>query len=214
MTRFLIIAVLIIFSFSSCQNYKSEEYIEMEKVAISDIILELTQFEKIKNSNQWENEKFKLYLISELGISTARTIKPTGYNIGENGIDYSKEKIEENKKEFERELEKYEYEEKLFAKLKKGKISKRKLNSSFENDFLEIELIDSEKIRELESFKTKKNELGYLSISRIIFNRDLNKGYLHFDFICGEGCAWDNNIEIKKINGKWKITKYFSGGIA
>jgi len=186
----------------------------MEKIAINDIILEMTQFEKLKNSNVWKNGIMTLYIISELGTSTAYSIKPTGYDIGENGIDYTKEKVEKNKKEFEDELKKYEYEENLFAKLKKGKISKRKLKSSFENDFLDIQLIVPEKIRELESFKTKENELGYLSISRIIFNSKFNKGYLHFDFICGEGCAWDNNIEIKKINGKWKITKYFSGGIA
>ena len=44
MTRFLIIAVLKIFSFSSCQNYESEKYIKMESEAINDIILEMKKF--------------------------------------------------------------------------------------------------------------------------------------------------------------------------
>ena len=213
MNRFLII-VLIIFSFSSCQNYESEEYIKTENQAISDIILEMTNFEEMKRSNEWKNEKLKLYIISGLDTFTAGTSEPNGYDIGSNGINYSQERIKENKREFEENLEKYENEQGLFADLKKGKIKKRKLNFSFENEYLNIQLIEVEKIKKLENFKTKKAELGYLSVSRIIFNRNFTKGYLHFNFICGEGCAWDNNIEIKKINGKWKITKYFSGGIA
>jgi hypothetical protein len=35
---------------------------------------------------------------------------------------------------------------------------------------------------------------------------------LHYDFICGDGCAWDYNIEIVKTDNKWKISDYFSGG--
>ena len=211
--RFIII-VLIIFSFSNCQNYESEKYIKMENEAISDIILEMTQFEEMKELNEYGNEKLKLYILSKLDTTTAWTIKPTGYDIGANGIDYSKERIERNKNKFEKDLKQYEFEEKIFIDLKNGKIETRNLNYSFKNENLNIELIKKEKIEALENFETKKNEFGYLFISRIVFNRNFTKGYLHFDFICGVGCAWDNNIEIKKVNGKWKITEYFSGGIA
>ena len=58
------------------------------------------------------------------------------------------------------------------------------------------------------------NIFGYLFISRVIFKRDFTVGYLGYSFFCGGGCAWNNNIEIRKQDSKWKITKYFSGGIA
>ncbi|WP_299716669.1 hypothetical protein [uncultured Tenacibaculum sp.] len=214
MTRFLIIAVLIIFSFSSCQNYESEKYIKMENEAINDIILEITKFEEMKELNKFRNEKLKLYVLSTLDTITAYTIKPTGYDIGANGIDYSKERIERNKNKFEKDLRQYEFEKKIFIDLKNGKIKTRELNNSIKNEKFNIELITREKIDGLENFDTKKNEFGYLFISRIVFNRNFTRGYLHFNFICGDGCAWDSNIEIKRVNGKWKITEYFSGGIA
>lgn len=203
-----------IFFFSSCQNYESEKYIKMENEAIQDIILEITKFEEMKKMNNWKNEKNKLYILSKLDTFTASTIKPTSYDIGSNGVNYSKERIEENKQEFEENLKKYENEEKLFAVFKKGKINPRVLNYLFKNNKLKIELIENEKIEKLESFDTKEDEFGYLFISRIVFNKNYTKGYLHFDFICGVGCSWESNIEIKKVDGKWKITEYFSGGVA
>lgn len=187
----------------------------MENEAISDIILEMTQFQEMKKLNDSKNEKLKLYIISKLDTTTAWSTKPTGtgYNTSANGIDYSKKIIEENKKEFEESLTKYKKEEELFINLKNGKIKRRDLNYSFQNKNLSIQLIEVEKT---ETFETKENEFGYLFISRIVFNKSFTKGYLHFKFFCGIGCAWNNNnnIEIKKINGKWKITEYFSGGIA
>lgn len=183
----------------------------MENEAINDIILEMTKFEEMKNLNEWKDEKLKLYIVSKLDTTTTWTIKSTGFDIGANGIDYSKKRVKENKKEFEENLEEFEKEEELFADFKKGKIKPRNLNYSFENNKLNITYIEPEKII---NFDTKKNEFGYLFISRVIFNRAFTIGYLHFNFICGIGCAWDNSIKIKKVNGKWKITKYFSGGIA
>ena len=212
MNRFIII--LVIFCFSNCQNYESEKYIKIENEAIKDIILEITKFKEMNELNNWKNKKNKLYLISKLDTITAWISKPTGYYIGADGTYYSEEKIEKNKKEFELNLEKYEKEERLFSNFKNGKIKSRNLKSSFENLKLKIELIKTEKIQKLKSFETNENEFGYLSISRIDFNRDFTKGYLHFNFICGIGCAWNSNIEIKKVNGKWKITEYFSGGVA
>ena len=200
--------------FSSCQNYESEKYFKMENEAIQDVILQMTKFEELKELNNYENGKLKLYILSKLDTFTSREIKPIGYDIGLNGINFSEERIEENKKEFEENLKKYEKEEDLFADLRKGKIKPRDLNYIFKNNKLKIELIESEKFEKLENFETKENEIGYLLISRIIFNRNFTKGYLHFVFICGVGCAWDSNIEIKKVNGKWKITEYFSGGVA
>ena len=201
--RFIII-VLVIFSFSSCQNYESEKYIKMENEAINDIILEITCYEEMKRLNSWKNRKLKLYLISQLDNNTSYTDKPTDTITLINNFYLSEKEIAEN-------TEKYEREEKLFEKLKKGKIQKRNLKYKFTNEKLNIVLIEPEKYL---GNKTIKNEFGYLFISRIIFEENFTKGYLHFSFFCGEGCAWNSNIEIKKINGKWKISESFSGGIA
>lgn len=202
------------FSFFSCQNYESEKYIKMENEAINDIILEMTEFEEMKKLNNWKNEKKILYVLSKLDTFTARTNKPNGFDIGLNGVNYSQERQKKNKKEFEESLEKYEKEENLFADFKNGKIKPRILNCFFENEKLKIHLIEKEKVEKLKGFETKENEFGYLFVSRIVFNRNFTKGYLHFLVICGGGCGWNNNIEIKKVNGKWKITEYFSGGVA
>ncbi|MCI2230475.1 hypothetical protein MC378_14945 [Polaribacter sp. MSW13] len=213
MKKFIII-FLVIFSIFSCQNSESEKYIKIENEAINDIILEMTNFEEMKRLNKWNNEKLELYIVSELDTSSVWLDKPKGYTTEINGIKLSEKNITLNKEEYENELAEYRKEKQLFINLKNGKIKTRNLNYNFLNEKLNIHLIETEKIEKLESFSTKENEFGYLFISRIIFNRNFTKGYLHFDFFCGNGCAWDNNIEIKKINGKWKITEYFSGGIA
>ena len=213
MNRFIIIAILI-FSFISCQNYNSDKYIKIENEAISDLILEMTHFVEMKKGNNRENNRTKLFILSTLDTVTASTYEPKGYTIAVNDIDFTKKEIEQAKKEFEENLEKYEKEEKLFANFKNGVIKPRKLTSTFNNEKLNIELIKNEEVERLENFEVKKNEFGYLFISRIVFNRNFTKGYLHYEFICGIGCAWDDNIEIEKVNGKWKITKYYSGGIA
>jgi len=113
--------VLILFSFLSCQNYDSDEYIKIENEAINDIILEMTDFEEMKKLNNWKNQKLNLYIISKLDTTTAGTPRPNGYDTGANGINYSKEKIEKNKKEFEINSERYRKEEHLFCCLKKRK---------------------------------------------------------------------------------------------
>jgi hypothetical protein len=208
------IITIIIFSFLNCQNFDSKKHMKIENEVIKDLILEMTLFEEMKKGNNWGNKRLKLFIVSTLDTLTASTYKPKGYRIAINDIDFTEEEIEKAKKEFEEDLEKYEKEEELFADLKNGKIKPRILNSVFKNEKLNIELIEKERIEKLENFETKENEFGYLFISRIIFNRNYTKGYLHFEFICGIGCAWDNNIEVKKVNGKWKITKHFSGGIA
>jgi len=199
------LAVIILSAFS-CRNYDSHKYISIENQAINDIIPEMIEFEEMVKMNNLDTTNLKLFIISSLDANTAWTEKPNGYYIG-----LTEKENQENKKEFERELKEYDKEEKLFAPLTNGTINKRNLNYDFENLNLKIELISES---DIQSFRLKKNEFRYLSISRIIFNRAFSKGYLSFRFICGEACAWNNNIEISKSNGKWKISQYFSGGIA
>jgi len=198
------------FSFLSCQNYDSDKYIKTENKAINDIILEITQFEEMKNLNEWKNKKLKLYIVSKLDTNTNEIIKPTGYDISSNGVEYTKERIEKNKKTFEENLADYKHESFLFSDLKKGKIKARTLNYNFTNEQLKIELIEK---NDFDKDHSKENDFGYLNISRVIFNKWFTKGYLSFSFICLDGCGWGENIEIKKINGKWKLTKSFSGWV-
>jgi hypothetical protein len=206
----LITIVLIIFSLSSCQNYDSEKYIKIENEAIEDIILEMTNFEEMQNLNEWKNEKLKLYISSKLETTSEKIIKPTGYDISSNGIDYSKEKIAENKREFESNLAEYNRENQLFINLNNGKIEVRILNYTFFIEKLKIELIGE---IEIEKLKIAENEFGQLYISRIIFNRNYTKGYLSFNFFCQDMCGWGENIEIIKNDGKWRISEHFSGWI-
>lgn len=195
----------------SCQNFDSEKYHKNENQAISDLILEMTNFEEAKKLNNFQNKKLKLYLASTLDTATAWTKKPQGYITAIDGIQLSKEQIKKNKQRYEIEVANYEKENQLFESLKNGKIKKRSLNHLFQNQYLKIELIEPDRIKSLE---TRNNEFGYLFISRIIFNKNFTKGYLHYEFFCGVGCAWNYNIEISKVKDKWVITDSYSGGIA
>ena len=121
------------------------------------------------------------------------------------------DEINQNKKGYEEDLQKYNNERQLFAPLKDGTLKKRAIDYKFDYPNLKIELVSEAKA---ESLKLEDNEYGYLSISRVIFNKSFDKGYLSFSFWCGQGCAWGNNVGISKINGKWKVTEHFSGYIA
>ena len=152
----------------------------------------MTKFDEMKDKFNPNDKKHILYVESVLDTTTAYTFKPEENFTEIEADELSKEEIEQIKLNFIQDSIKYEREKKLFLDLKNDKIKKRPLNYPFKS--------------------TNENEFGYLFISRIIFNEDYTKGYLHYDFICGDGCAWDYNIEIVKIDDKWKISEYFSGG--
>lgn len=195
--------------FSSCEKTTSNKYITAENEAINDIILEMTKFDEMKNLIDTKNKKLILYLDAVLDTTTALTYKP---ELPLNDIEtnnLSLKEIEQIKINFVQDSIEYEREKSLFMNLKNDEIKKRTIDYAFKNEKLDIKYFDAEKVEE---FDTNENELGYLFVSRIVFNKEYTKGYLHFDFICGDGCAWDYNIEIKKENGKWKISEYFSGG--
>ncbi|MDP5107083.1 MAG: hypothetical protein NWQ31_13040 [Polaribacter sp.] len=203
------IVSLIVISFLSCQKNNSTKYIKIENEAINDIILEMTKFDEMKDKFNPNDKKHILYVESVLDTTTAYTFKPEENFTEIEADELSKEEIEQIKLNFIQDSIKYEREKKLFLDLKNDKIKKRPLNYPFKSTKLNIKYFDAE---EIEDFDTNENEFGYLFISRIIFNEDYTKGYLHYDFICGDGCAWDYNIEIVKIDDKWKISEYFSGG--
>lgn len=45
------------------------------------------------------------------------------------------------------------------------------------------------------------------SLSIIVFNKDLNRGMLHCDYVCGNLCGFGYEIYIKKENEKWVIDR-------
>jgi hypothetical protein len=207
----IIVIVVIITSLWSCRNYDSPKYIATENEAINDIILDVTNFIEMKQLNDWPDEKLTLYVHFKLDTFSAHVEPPGGFIIAMNGTDLSESEIAENKKEYEERLARYEKERKIFKKFKDGSIKSRTLNHAIITDNLNIQLFDADT---LQSFSVNKHVFGYLGMSRILFNRDFTKGHLYYSFLCGAGCAWFGNIEITKVNGQWKITENYSGGIA
>ncbi len=175
----------------SCINPNNERYKLHENNAINDVIPEMIDYYNMSNLNNWHEKDMLLKIGDTLSNRTAMISKP---------IDYDEIKIEE-----------YELELKLFDKLTNKKILPRKLNFDFQNENFEIVLVDP---TSQENYKTSGNEIGYLFVSRVLFNRNFTKGYTSYIYFCGEACVWDNNIELVKKNNKWKISRYFSGGIS
>ena len=210
MTNRLIVLFLVLSTVYGCRNYDSERYINCENEAINDILRQLIDYDEMVKMNDFDTTRLTLLLISRLDTITYDIYEPDGYVISTNGVKLPDSEIKENKKDYEERLEKFKKEQRLFAPLKNGKFKQRILDYKFEYSNLQVELIpEFPNILEL-----KQNEYGFLYISRIIFNRSIDKGFLSYSFLCGEGCYWAGNIEIIKINGKWEISEFFSGGIA
>ena len=226
------IFVLLVFSsLYSCRNYDSEKYITRENEAINDIIRQLIYYDEMVKMNNFDTTNTKILLTSSLGTEIYNMREPDGFIIAINGVRLPEPEIEERRKKYEENYKEYKKIQNLFAPLTKGKIKKRILDYKFEYSNLQVELIPecpdkSEELKQSEYYDTfsswlysmcselKENEYGFLYISRIIFNRCFDKGYLSFEFWCGQGCWWSGNIEIVKINGKWEISVEFAGGIA
>ena len=206
------IFILIVFSsLYSCRNYDSEKYINHENEAINDIIVQLIKYDVMVEMNNFDTNHLKIFLISSLDTAIYNIYEPEEFERYYNVSKCTASEIEEYKKEYEEMCKKHKKEQKAFMPIKKGVLKKRILEYNFSYPNLQVELIPEcpEKFEKL-----KQNEYGFLYISRIVFNRYFDKGYLAYSFFCGEGCYWSENIEIVKINGKWKISETFSGGIA
>lgn len=202
--------LIVLLTLCSCRNFDSDKYIDNENKAINDIIHQMINYQERVKMNKIDTNDLKLYIIRTLDIEICEIYEPEGFIISESGNKLPEKEIKDGKRIYEEELEKFNKEQKQFSPLKDGTLKKRILDYKFEFVDLEVELI-SESPQE---FNLNENEFGYLHISRIIFNKSFDKGYLSFSFYCGEGCFWTNNIEIIKADDKWKISKYLSGGIA
>ena len=98
MKNVLFILTILIFIIS-CRNYESKEYFDNENQAISDIILAMTEFDKMKRLNEWSDIKLKLYVVAELDTISAWTEKPKGYTIAINDVSLSKKGLQRIEKD-------------------------------------------------------------------------------------------------------------------
>lgn len=171
----------------SCTDYDSEKYIQTENQALQDIMLELIDFDFMSKGRSTNFHKLNLYLNATLDTII---------------VPYSEPYVNE-------EFKKYREERISFIAFETGRIKKRKLHHIFEYPNLEVKLVTDIDRKPLDI-----QEMGYLYISRIVFNNSYDKGYLSYSYFCGEACFWNNNIKIIKVNGTWKVSEEFSGGIA
>ncbi len=190
----ILIPLVLILAFFGCRNYDNQRYIDRENLAIESIIHQMIDFYSIVESNNLDTKNLKLYLISTLDTNIFESYP---------GLFLDSE-------EYKADLEKSSQEKKLFVTFRKGAIKSRELNHQFDYTNLEVVLLSESP----ENLSVSSNELGYLYVSRIVFNRSFSKGYLSFRFFCGEACAFGYNIEIVLIDNTWEISRYFSGFMA
>ena len=201
---FILLALL---SLYSCRNYESKEYITIENGAINDIIRQLINYDDMVKWNDFDTTNTKILLTSTLGTDIMNIDEPEDFDRYFNINRIKDSEMEYYKKLYSKMIKNHKKEREAFAPLTKGKLKERIFDYQFEYSNLQIELIP-------EYSELKENEYGFLYISRIIFNRCFDKGYLSYAFWCGEGCYWSGNIEIIKVNGKWEMSEEFSGRIA
>ena len=199
--KYLILSIFFL-SVISCRKYESREYFENENNAIIDIIPELIDLNYMIKSR--DKKELKLIVNRELDIKNISFIE-------EKFDYYSTLKEKDSLKDI------IKREKNGFKPFTDKKLLKRDLRIQIKYDDLEIVIKSFENKKLFETFQKKsKNEniLGCLIISRIIFDKKYESGYMTFGFYCGDGCFWSNNIQIKKINEKWIISERFAGGIA
>lgn len=62
--------------------------------------------------------------------------------------------------------------------------------------------------------KWEKDFWGKYWMSRIIFNDSRTKAVVEFNHICGNLCGGGSKIYLSKINGKWKVIRYFNSWVS
>lgn len=190
---------------TGCQNYESTLYLEEESKVICDIIPELVTLYSIDSTAP----RGILYVVNKQDTIIYKREKPRSISFNVESVESFEKNFAEERKRYDKEFEEYEFEKDVFKPILNGKLQPR----IFENcncPDIAISLIDIDKIKD--SFA--KNEIGTLHLSRIVFNFNLDKGYLNYTFFCGEGCAWGGNVEIVKKNGTWIFVRELSGWIA
>jgi hypothetical protein len=192
-----------------CTNYESEKYISFENEVIKEIIPELLNLEHYQIPNL---ENVSIFLVNELGDEIdADTVYEEKYEpISEDTILLvSREILSES-------LE----ERKLFKAFIKDQIKSRTLETEIVYENLNLKKVsfadfhNRNKVVKPDSVFNESITEVYLILTRISFDRKKEYGYLNYTIFCGEACFWTNNIEIKKTDNKWIVSRILSGSIA
>jgi len=191
-SKYFFLAIVLIFI--SCSRYNDLDYQAEENKAVIDIIPILVEADYMLSYNDYKTKRPILYLLKEL----SGYIDTTYINI---------DNIDKN-------------DLKLIKSLVDGTIPDRQLNDTIfdkYNNFI-VNVLSKKDYEKYHADNypekmTKDNNVvfGYLWISRFVFNRQLNKGYLNYTFFCGDACAWGATIEVKKVNNKWTKTRELIG---
>lgn len=203
--------IFLSFLFFGCRDYQSEKYISEEEIVIEELFTQLIQLDEMLSMNDYGDSIPTLYIISQL----------------DNTVQIYQDSIETFLKEdsthiyITRELSPKTIEEnELFEPLTSSDFDKRVLANSIQHERLNIQLLPTTEFQNehlgnlSDRMEQDRRIFGYLHLTRIIFNREYTVGYLGYAFFCGAGCYWDENIEIRKEDGKWVISRHFSGTIA
>ena len=202
---FKIILLLLTISIFSCTNYDSEKYILNENEVIIDIIPDLIDLNDMISMNNYKSDSLNLYLNSTLNNENIAFTEQFDSFLDKFENDSLKEMFDREKTNF-----------KAFTK---KSIKPRNLDIKIKYSNLNVIIIPShENSRNIiqtynEKAENDKNIFGSLDMSRIIFDKNYEIGYLSYGFYCGKSCFWSSNIQIRKLNGKWKISETYSGGI-
>lgn len=199
---YIIIASLTIIL--GCRNYDSDFYVKKENEALQQLIPQLIDLNEMLQMNDFGEGKPTLYLLAELhteielGSALEEKVLET-----ENGLPKTIELIES---------EKYKVKKKHFKPFINGSIKNRKLTTEFKYPNLHIKLISKDELESThtdiaEAMKRNKEIFGYLSMTRIVMNKDFDTGYMSYAFFCGKGCVWGSNIEVKIKNGQWQVIR-------
>jgi hypothetical protein len=191
--RQILITLTFISILVSCKPYESQDYLNEENNAISDLIPKMLDADYMLAHNDFGVDKPTVYLIDDL---------------------YTNLELPEYDSVDKLEL-------KGLTPLTSGEIKSRKISSDlvkrinqFAIKLLPIDEYEDKHNKNLTANFINKELFGYLSISRIVFTDNYKRGYVSFDVFCGEGCGWSSVIEIKKIDGHWTESKFICGGIA
>lgn len=54
----------------------------------------------------------------------------------------------------------------------------------------------------------------WLTISRVCFDKEMTRGFLHFKIWCGDVCSQTDTYEVDKLDGEWRIKSRIRGPIS
>ena len=82
------------------------------------------------------------------------------------------------------------------------------------------ELAEKSKHKYIKATDTLRVDTGeyftsrWLTISRVCFDKEMNKGFFHLKVWCGNLCSQTDTYEVEKVGGQWKIKNRIQGPVS